>query len=262
MFTYRDLTKAFNNVGLGPQSRVLLHASIPSIGEIAGGSQTLIGAIIATVETVITPSFTSKAMVIPPFGPEGNALVYNPSQGSESVGEIFHADLPPDAQLGEVAETILQHPDVSRSQHPLLSFAGINADEALAAQTLEEPWSPIKWLADADGDVCLMGVDHTWNVAIHFAERLAGRKQFLRWAMVESKVVEVPNFPGCSKGFQDIAPYLQGIVRMVPMGETVVQVYPLRDLINITTGRIRGDPEAFLCDDPECMFCESVRSSQ
>ena len=261
MFSYRDLTKVFLNAGLDSQSRVLLHASIPAIGEIAGGAETLLGAIIATVETAITPTFTTKAMIIPPFGPEDNALDYAASQDQDSIGETFHMDLSPDAHLGEVAETMLRHPDASRSNHPLLSFAGINADEAFALQLLEEPWAPIKWLADADGDVCLMGVDHTWNVALHFAEFLANRKQFLRWAMVEGKVIEVPHFPGCSKGFQDIAPNLEGIVRMTPIGDVVVQLIPLRDLINIATGRIREEPQAFLCDDQECKFCESVRSA-
>jgi aminoglycoside 3-N-acetyltransferase len=201
-------------------------------------------------------------MIIPPSGPEDNALEYVPSQDLDTMGEIFHPLLSPDRQLGEIAETILRHSDVMRSDHPLLSFAGINAATALATQTIEEPWAPIKWLADADGDVCLIGVDHTWNVTIYFAESLAERKRFLRWAMVEGKVVEVPHFPGCSKGFQDIAPQLEGIVRMVPIGETVIQVFPLRDLINITTGRIREDPQAFLCDNPECRYCQSVRAAQ
>jgi len=261
LFSYRDLTKAFHNAGLGSQSRVLLHASIPSIGAVAGGTETLLGAVIATVETVITPTFTTKAMIIPPFGPDDNALDYAAPQDQDSVSEIFHADLSPDTHLGEFAETMLRHPDASRSNHPLLSFTGINADEALADQTLEEPWAPIKWLADADGDVFLMGVDHTRNIALHFAESLTNRKQFLRWAMVESKIIEVPHFPGCSKGFQDIAPLLEGVVRMAPIGDGVVQLIPLRDLINIATGRIREDPKAFLCDDPECRYCESVRSA-
>jgi len=221
----------------------LLHASIPSIGAVAGGTETLLGAVIATVETVITPTFTTKAMIIPPFGPDDNALDYAAPQDQDSVSEIFHADLSPDTHLGEFAETMLRHPDASRSNHPLLSFTGINADEALADQTLEEPWAPIKWLADADGD------------------SLTNRKQFLRWAMVESKIIEVPHFPGCSKGFQDIAPLLEGVVRMAPIGDGVVQLIPLRDLINIATGRIREDPKAFLCDDPECRYCESVRSA-
>jgi aminoglycoside 3-N-acetyltransferase len=261
MLSYRDLTKAFHSAGLGSNSRVLLHASIPAIGEVAGGAETLLGAIIATVETIITPTFTKKAMIIPPFGPEDNALDYSTTQDLETVGEIFHADLTPDTDLGEIAVTMLRHPESSRSNHPLLSFAGVNADEALATQTLDEPWAPIKWMADADGDVCLLGVDHTWNVALHFAETLAERKQFLRWAMVEGKVVEVPYFPGCSKGFQDIVPHLEGIVRMVPIGDTVVQLFPLRDLINIAAGRIREDPKAYLCDEPECKFCEGIRAS-
>jgi aminoglycoside 3-N-acetyltransferase len=261
MLTFRDLVKAFNEIGLGSESQVLVHASSPALGGVAGGAETLAGSIMTTVHSIITPTFTTKAMIIPPFGPEENAIYYGASESEEAVGEHFHMDLPADEVLGEFAEVIRRHQKAQRSTHPLLSFAGVNAMEILATQTLEEPWAPIKELANADGDVLLFGVEHTMNVSIHYAEFLVGRKQFLRWAMWEDKVVEVPHWPGCSKGFQHISSKLAGVVRDASLTNSILQAIPLRDLINIATGWIREDPEALLCHESECQYCDIIRAS-
>jgi aminoglycoside 3-N-acetyltransferase len=262
MLTYRDIIKAFHELGLVSESKVLVHASIPALGEVSGGAETLVGALLATANVVVTPTFTAKAMITPPFGPEDNAIQYVASQEHETILEQFHEELPADQALGELAEIIRRHPKAQRSAHPLLSFAGVNATDFISSQSLEEPWAPIRKLADADGDVLLLGANHTANVAIHYAELLAGRKQFLRWAIWEGKIVEVPHWPGCNKGFQSITDKLEGVVREEAIGDTSSQAIPLRDLINIAKGWIREDPEALLCQDPNCEYCRIVRSAQ
>jgi aminoglycoside 3-N-acetyltransferase len=261
MASYRDFIKAFHNVGLDSQSKVIVHAWLPSMDVGTAGAETLIGALLATIEIVITPTFTKKAMIVPPFGPADNALQYGTSEVHETIGEYFHPDLPSDEELGGFAEGIRCHPKAQRSNHPLLSFAGINAEQALSSQTLEAPWAPIKWLADADGDVVLLGADHTKNITIHYAERLAKRKQFIRWALADSKVIEVPHWPGCSRGFQAIVPRLSDVVREEVIGNSKVQAIPLRDLINVAAGWIREAPEALLCHETGCEYCAAVRAS-
>ena len=98
--------------------------------------------------------------------------------------------------MGILPETLRNHPSATRTAHPILSFAGINADFTLFTQTLYEPLAPIGALAELDGWVVLINVDHTVNTSIHYAEKLAGRRQFVRWALVGDRVVECPNFPG------------------------------------------------------------------
>ena len=110
--------------------------------------------------------------------------------------------------MGIVAETLRRHPRARRSLHPIQSFAGIYADKFLAAQTLQNPLGPIGALAEADGWVLLLGVDHTVDTSIHYAEKLAGRKQFTRWALLSDRIIECPGFPGDSAGFDAIAPDL------------------------------------------------------
>jgi len=261
MNSYRDLIRAYLELGLTPESQLIIHTSPQAISGIVGGVETLAGSLLASVHCLITPSFTKKAMIIPPFGPEDNAISYDSPKDEESIGEPFHKDLPADPEVGELAEILRRHPKAGRSEHPLLSFAGINAAELLSAQSLADPWAPIKGLADADGDVLLFGADHTANISIHYAELLANRKQFLRWAMWECKVVEIPHWPGCSKGFPKITSKLGGVVREVSLDGASLQTIPLRDLINIAKGWILEDPKALLCDEPDCLYCNLVRVS-
>jgi aminoglycoside 3-N-acetyltransferase len=262
MITYRDFIRGYQELGLISENKVLVHASLPALGGVAGGVETVAGALLATTHVVITPTFTTKAMIIPPFGPEDNAIQYETMGEKENDLESYHIDLPADQDLGELAEVIRCQPKAYRSSHPLLSFAGINASDFLSDQSLEDPWKPVKRLADADGDVLLIGADHSLNVSIHYAELLAGRRQFIRWAIWDGKVVEVPHWPGCSKGFESIAPKLEGVIRYVPLGQASLQAIPLRDLINIAKGWIREDPGALLCQDPDCEYCRIVRTSQ
>jgi aminoglycoside 3-N-acetyltransferase len=262
MLTYRYFVKAFQEVGLSSGSKVLVHVSVPALGEIAGGVETVAGALLTTVHVVITPTFTTKAMITPPFGPDDNALQYDISEECEILPEPFHIDLAADQELGEFAETIRTHPKAYRSSHPLLSFAGMNAEDLLCDQSLEDPWAPIKQLAEVDGDVLLVGASQRANVSIHYAQSLTDRKQFVRWAIWEDRAVEVPHWPGCSNGFESLTPKLEGVIRLVPLGNTTLQAIPLRDLIHIVKGWIQEDPEALLCQDPECKYCRIVRTYQ
>jgi aminoglycoside 3-N-acetyltransferase len=259
MITYRDFVAAFRDLGLSNQSRVIAHASMSAFGQIAGGAETLVGALLASCEVVCMPSFTYQTMIIPPVGPPDNAIEYGSGEDRNRQAEIFTTQLRVDSTLGVVAETFRQHELSQRSNHPILSFSAVNAEAGLAAQTLEEPLAPIGWLADQDGDVLLIGVDHTVNTSLHYAEKLAGRRQFTRWALTRQGMVTCPGFPGCSKGFQAIGSRLQGVARKVQLGPGTIEYVPLRDLINVTTGWLRADPLAMLCDQQDCQRCQSVR---
>jgi aminoglycoside 3-N-acetyltransferase len=171
----------------------------------------------------------------------------------------FTLDLPVDPMMGILPETLRKHPLATRTAHPILSFAGVNAEEALFTQTLYEPLAPIGVLAEQDGWVLLINVDHTVNTSIHYAERLAGRKQFVRWALVDDRVVECPNYPGDSMGFQVIEDYLQADTRRVKMGKACIDAVPLKRLFEVVQGLIRKDPLALLCERTDCERCNAVR---
>jgi aminoglycoside 3-N-acetyltransferase len=261
MLKYRDFARAFEELGLGSHSLIIAHASLAAFGEVAGGADTVVGSLLSTCGTVIMPAFTYRTMVIPTVGPPDNAIDYGSTDEENLTAEFFRLEMPADAAMGVVAEALRQHSMATRSSHPILSFSGVNAEEALQSQTLEDPLAPIGWLAEYDGDVLLLGVGHTVNTSLHFAEKKAGRKQFIRWALTTQGVVECPDWPGCSDGFQAIAARLEGVVRRVPLGESAAEAIPLRDLIHITVSWIHEDPRALLCDRLGCERCASVRAS-
>lgn len=260
MPSYRDWVSALRELGLGPDSRVLVHASLAPFGPDVGGPQALVGALGATCELVVMPAFTRRTLVTPPFGPPDNGMRYGDAADNFEA-EVFHPDLPVDADIGEVAETLRQHPEVRRSAHPALSFCGLRADEALGRQSLEEPLGPVHWLAEGDADILLIGVDQRSNVGLHYAERVAGRKAFLRWALTDDGVVLCPQFPGCADGFPAIEARLGGIVRQTVIGGRPLRAVPLRDLVHVAAGWIRQDPRALLCDREGCERCADVRAS-
>lgn len=259
MVTYRDLVAGFRRLGLRENSHVIAHASLSAFGEVIGGAETVVGALVGTFESVVMPAFTLRTMVTPPVGPEANALAYGGDFERNELAEFYRPALPADRAMGVVAESLRLHPEASRSHHPILSFAGVNAQSALEAQTLEEPLGLVGAMAEADGDVLLLGVDHRANASLHYAERLAGRRQFTRWALTPSGVVECPNVPGCADGFNAIAPRLAGIRRQVTIGAASVQALPLRDLLHLAVGWIREEPHALLCQRPNCQRCRAVR---
>ncbi len=160
-----------------------------------------------------------------------------------------------------MAETLRRHPRAHRSLHPVLSFTGVNVEEALARQSLAEPLGPIAWLAEFDADILLLGVDHTANTSLHYAERLAGRKPFVRWALTAEGVVVCPGFPGCPDGFGVIAGRLEGVARRASLGEAEIALIPMRDLLHVAVAWIRDDPRALLCNRPDCERCGAVRAS-
>jgi aminoglycoside 3-N-acetyltransferase len=246
MISYRDLVGALRRLGLRKKSRVIAHVATEPLGPVQGGDEAILGALLACSEAVLMPAFTQRCLAA------GDGV---------TGGETYHPDLPPDESMGSVVECLRLRPEAYRSMHPLLSFVGVNMRDALEAQTLTEPLGPIGWLAEYDGDVLLLGADQTANVSLHYAERLAGRRQFTRWALTPEGAVECPGIPGCSFGFGAIAARLDGVRRRELLGRAVVEVFPLRDLLNIAAGWIRQDPRALLCDRPECEQCRAVRAS-
>jgi aminoglycoside 3-N-acetyltransferase len=205
------------------------------------------------------PAFTYKTMITPESGPPHNGIIYGSGRDHNRMAEFYTPDMPADPSMGVVAETLRRHPQASRSRHPILSFSGVNAETALQAQTLSQPLQPIHVLASAGGWVLLLGVDHTTNTSIHYGERVAGRKQFTRWALTPEGVLECPGWPGCSDGFQAIAPRLEAVRRTAQVGRGLIQAFPLLEVVEAVIQAIAEDSNALLCQRPDCARCNAVR---
>ena len=282
MTTYTEIKSALDSLGL-KDAPVIAHASLRSFGEVEGGAPMVVQAFIDSFGGVVMPTHTYKAMIVPQAGPDNNAMDYGKPDPFNTEPEFFTPHMPADVLMGAIPEALRQRPGAKRSSHPILSFAGFNVDAILATQTVKEPLAPIQALAEENGWVVLAGVDHTVNTSMHLAEKLAGRRQFIRWALVRDmltrpvplklaghnfastsvneRVIECPSFPGCSAGFQAIAKDIQPFTKRVTAGNSAVQAVPLAALFHAVISKINQDPKALLCFEPNCARCNTVRMS-
>jgi aminoglycoside 3-N-acetyltransferase len=255
-----ELLSAFQALGL-QQTPVIAHASLKPFGYSQGGAEAVLEAMLASFVSLIMPTHTYKTMVIPDLGPPNNGIKYGSGTDKNKMAEPFHLDMPADPMMGVLPETLRCYPSAVRTAHPILSFAGVNADYTLFTQTLYEPLAPIGALAEQNGWVVLINVDHTVNTSIHYAEKLAGRKQFIRWALAEDRVVECPNYPGDSTGFQAIEEHIRDDTRRVEIGDAFIQAVPLKRLFAVVQSLIKKDPLALLCERTDCERCMAVRAT-
>jgi len=262
MLSYRDLMTGFRKLDLDPGLPILVHASLSVFGNVRSGADTMLGALRLTVDALMMPTFTPDAEIIPETGPENNGILYGSGKDTNRLAAPFkRRDTPAGKMMGVLAETLRQHPDAERSDHPLLSFAGINVSEALKTQRLDDPLAPIATLAAQGGSVLLLGVDHTTNTAIHLAEQRAGRKTFTRWAVTGSKIVACTHYPGCSDGFGAAEQALAPITREVVIGEARVRALQLAEMLALLTDLFREEPEALLCEREDCPRCAAIRKT-
>jgi aminoglycoside 3-N-acetyltransferase len=255
-----DLKTGLAKLGL-IKNLVIVHASLKAFGHIEGGAETMLSALLDSVSGIIMPTFTYKTMLNPEVGPPQNGITYGSGTDLNKMAEAFRPDMPADKLMGVLPEVLRKHPKAKRSSHPIQSFAGIRADAILNSQRIYDPLASIGALAEQDGWVLLLGVDHTVNTSIHYGEKLAGRLQFIRWALVQDRVVECPGFPGDSDGFNVIAPALEKYMRRVEIGNAFVQAVHLKSLIKVVMEQIKENPFALLCQRQDCERCTAVRWS-
>lgn len=260
MQDYNGLKSAFLELGLANKP-VIAHASLQPFGYIQNGADAVLQALLESVQGVVMPTFTYRTMITPKVGPPNNGIAYGGDRYYNMEARSFTPDMPADSMMGILPETLRHHPLAKRTAHPILSFAGVRSDSILATQSLYEPFAPIAALAGEGGWVVLINVDHTVNTSIHYAEKLAGRRQFVRWALLHDRIVECPNFPGDSSGFNAISQSIQPDTRCVYLGDAFIQAVPLRRLFKAVEELIRYDPLALLCQRTDCERCNAVRNT-
>jgi aminoglycoside 3-N-acetyltransferase len=250
---------------------VIVHSSLKSFGYVDGGAEAVCDALIDTCGTVLAPAGTWDLTGIgPPPGIARPDNAYAPAATWEAFDEeleratAFSLDLPIDRELGRIPETLRLTRSPARTEHPLFSYIAVGpaADQILAAQRPDWPLGPIEELGRLDGDVLLLGVDHTADTAIHLAEQLLGRSCFYRYAKTADRVwSEFSNIPGASHEFNAIEPMVSSVTRETIIGSCRARAIPITDVIACARQMIVDDAAALLCDDPTCR-CAAARNQR
>jgi len=259
MLNYTELKSYFEALNLSDKP-VIAHASLKPFGYIEGGADAVLLAMLESFKSLVMPTFTYRTMITPEVGPPNNGMLYGLEKDVNKMAISFKHDLPADSMMGILPEALRNQPSVMRTNHPILSFAGYNAEAALNTQTLFDPLAPIGELEAQDGWVVLINVDHTVNTSIHHAEKLAGRKQFVRWALVGDRAVECPNYPGDSTGFNAIEDIIRYDVFRVEISKAAfIQAVSLKVLFRAVQELLSKDPLALLCQRDDCLMCNEIR---
>jgi aminoglycoside 3-N-acetyltransferase len=262
------IVQGLRALGLDESRSVLVHASLRSFGRVDGGAETVCRALVEVCGTVMMVAGSWELTGLPaPPGLVRPRNAYYQADSWETFDEAlseaatFTPDLPVDRWLGRIAETMRLRLPHRRGDHPLFSFlaVGTRAGRLIEAQRLDWPLGPIDALAELDGDVVLLGVDHTANTAIHLAEQRLGRSRFYRYAKAAPGVwMELPNISGESHHFDEIEPELRPATTEVQIGACRARRIPVRDVLAGTERLILANPAALLCDDQDCARCAAA----
>ncbi|MCX7918463.1 MAG: AAC(3) family N-acetyltransferase [bacterium] len=254
------IIKQLRQFGLSPGDVVVLHSSLSSIGQVIGGANSVIDALMNVIDpngTLVVPTFTFSFKRFgekpPPFCPTESASL-----------------------CGLISDTLWRRPDAHRSLHPTHSVAAIGffAREMVKGHDKTTPLgigSPYHKLSQIGGLVMLLGVGPDQNFLLYTAEKLAGvpylhisysdDKNGTEIARVKSgdEIIEVPisEVPGCNAGFVKAESLLRerGIVEEGMVGKAKTELMKAENVIEVLSERLQSDPFFLLCDNPGCQLC-------
>jgi aminoglycoside 3-N-acetyltransferase len=162
-----------------------------------------------------------------------------------------------DLSMGAIPAAIVNWPERARGNHQLNSFAAVGPLARLLVQdqNATDVYAPLRALTEQDGAIILMGVGLERMTFLHYAEQVAGRVPFRRWANgPDGKPLSVA-VGSCSEGFDHFAPLLAPFNQQFLVGESIWQVFPARQTLDVAVQAIRYYPSITRCDDDECERC-------
>ncbi len=174
--TRSELVRQLADLGVKPESVLMVHSSLSSLGDVIGGADTVVTALLET----IAPSGTLVAMTGWEHDP------YHLNEWPEQRRDAYRRDPPifdpaiseAVREYGRLAERIRTWPRASHSSHPEARFSAIGPRAQWI--TDNQPWdhpggpgSPLAKLVEAEGSVLTLGAALNTLTVLHHAEEVA-----------------------------------------------------------------------------------------
>ncbi|HKI73089.1 MAG TPA: AAC(3) family N-acetyltransferase [Pseudomonadales bacterium] len=240
---------------------ICLHSSFKSFGKVEGGPQTIVDGFLQSGCTLLVPTFFYHSGTFPVgHSYEQNGIDYEkvvtmPAQSFEDRPDQI------DRSMGVIPRTILERQPALREKNPHDSFGAIGplAEFLLHDHDVLSVYSAYKniYRNNLPAFVVLAGVGLTSCTPVHFAEEVAGRCLFRRWAVYRGETVEV-EVGSCSDGFDHLNAAVTDVETLDYLGESPVRIYAFNAFVDAVASAIRTDPSITQCSVPGCERCRDM----
>ena len=239
-------------LGVRPGMTVMAHASLSTLGWVAGGSVAVVQALqdaLGEQGTLAMPAFTGD--LTDPANWQNPPV---PAHWCEIIREqtpAFEAAVTPTRMMGRVAETFRTWPGTLRSGHPHASVCarGPLARQITDGHQLEDSMgegSPFARLYDAGAYVLQLGTDR--NSGLHLAEHRCGLRGRVTqgapmleggmrvWKVFSDLAYDDDSFPPVKAAFA-----ASGAVKLGRAGSAEARLMPVRALVDFAAAWFRTD---------------------
>ncbi|MCU4176869.1 AAC(3) family N-acetyltransferase [Marinilabiliaceae bacterium N1Y90] len=248
-----ELILDLKKIGVSLGCILHLKVSLRSIGNIEGGAQTLLDAVLDVV------------------GSEGTVVVDAFVESYPLPLKKKHALLISDAltpsYAGAFANVFIKHPNVVRSKHPIQKFAAIGpkAQELVGCHTdKSKGYEVFETLCSSNAVNLSIGTNThgvgTTHVAIEYLGFIKkGIKKGVNYSNSDGliKTFQVDWNGGCSRGFSNFIPIYSeaDAVRFGKIGNANAVFTSMKKTLELEIIKLKEDPSFFFCKDPTCKDC-------
>lgn len=263
VLSVEDLRQHLQAAGLSGAS-VCIHASIKSLGPLAGGAETVIQSALLEEMTVLVPTQSWKYFSAPKPTDRADIELNAESDGSIPLEMPNNRGFSTDSimvgsAMGIFPRILLEKFPHTRGDHPLASFSatGPRAEFLTSSQTVDQPFAPIAQLIADKGKILLLGTELTSMTALHYAEQCAGLSTLIRWGLLSNGSVQECVVSGCSLGFEKLSGLLRPIETIYVCGTSNWRIYDAEELVSSATKIFHEAPKIGICDTHMCVRCET-----
>lgn len=251
--TRSSLAADLRTLGLPAGSTVIVHASLASLGWVAGGP-------VAVIRALLDVLGEAGTLAMPAFcGGLTEPSLWRHPPVPESWWPVIRAETPafdpavtPTRRMGAIAETFRTWPGALRSDHPHSSVVALGPQAAFVTEghRLEDAMgdaSPFGRLYDLDAFVLMLGVEN--NSSLHLAEHRSGARGRVPqgaplfengvrvWKTFQDLDYDDSTFPPVKAAFE-----ATGRVTVGRVGSAVAKLLRQREIVDFATEWFRSPP--------------------